>query len=252
MTVSWITAFLDLPAPAFDASVAFWRAATGSSISASRGERGEFATLLPSTGDAHLRVQRTEDGPPGVHLDLHTDDVRGLAAHAVQLGAQIVEDRGYVVLRSPAGLTWCAVPHHGESRRSVAVRSAGGASLLDQVCIDVPHERFEAECAFWSAVTGWALLAGSRPEFAAIERPDAMPIRFLLQRLRPDDAGTAARAHPDLACGADVDGLVAEHVSLGAVRLARPEGAPWQPMRDPSGLVYCLTPRPPLMPAAGA
>ena len=56
-------------------------------------------------------------------------------------------------------------------------------SLVDQVCIDIPPARYDEECAFWAEATGWELRAGSRPEFRFLVRPEAMPLRILLQRL---------------------------------------------------------------------
>ena len=70
MTFRWLTVFLDFPAPAFEPGVAFWQEATGYGLSAFRGPRGEFATLLPPSGEAYLRVQRVLDGDGGCHLDL--------------------------------------------------------------------------------------------------------------------------------------------------------------------------------------
>jgi len=56
MPVRWLTVFLDFPADDFDAGVAFWREVTGCGLSPLRGAEGEFATLLPASGDAYLRV----------------------------------------------------------------------------------------------------------------------------------------------------------------------------------------------------
>jgi hypothetical protein len=56
MSLRWLTVFLDFPAGSFEAGVAFWREATGSGRSPFRGVHGEFATLLPPSGDAYLRV----------------------------------------------------------------------------------------------------------------------------------------------------------------------------------------------------
>src|SRR4051812_7423425 len=105
--IRWTTAFLDLPPPAFDAGAAFWCATTGSTLSPARGSRGEFATLLPPDGDAYLRVQRLDDGPARVHLDLHVDDVDASAAQALALGATEVAQPGHVVLASPGGFPFC-------------------------------------------------------------------------------------------------------------------------------------------------
>ena len=68
-----------------------------------------------------------------------------------------------------------------------------------------------------------------------------MPVRILLQRLGSDDPGPA-RAHADLACD-DRPAEVHRHVELGAepVRVAEH----WTTLRDPAGLVYCVTDRDP-------
>lgn len=167
--IRWTTAFVDLPASRFDAGVAFWQAVTGASLSPMRGQAGEFATLLPDEGDAFLRVQRVPDGRAGVHIDLHADDVEGLARRAVDLGAQVLHRAGHVVMASPAGCTFCAVPHRGESQRPVPRRSPGGTCLVDQVSIDVPAGAYDAECAFWSALTGWEPHRGALAEFTVLE-----------------------------------------------------------------------------------
>ena len=59
-------------------------------MSPSRGENGEFATLMPPDGDDFLRVQRLADGPSRIHLDLHVDDPSTAAERAVGLGAKVV------------------------------------------------------------------------------------------------------------------------------------------------------------------
>ncbi len=234
---------------AFDATAAFWCAvtgSTGSTLSERRGETGQFATLLPSNGDAFARIQATDDGSSGVHLDLHTDDVRGLAGRAVELGAVETDDQGtLVLLRSPGGLRFCVVGHHGEHSRPTPLRSPGlPDSLLDQVCVDAPAHLFEAEVAFWSTLTQWPVIGASHHEFRALHRPDGMPIRLLLQRLGDDDSGTEVRAHLDIAAGPDAADLVATHEALGS-RFVHP-GRVWSTLADPAGLEYCLTQRDPI------
>lgn len=244
MTVRWLTAFIDRPAASFEAAVRFWCAVTGSSLSQTRGEHDEFSTLLPPDGDAYLRAQRIEQGPGGSHLDIHVDDLAGFARRAISAGAQ--EQHGYndvVVLRSPAGLPWCVVEHHGEEHRPMPrpAGDAGALHLVDQLCIDIPAASFDEECAFWSRVTGWEQRHSSvRSEFRYLDRPVGCPLRLLLQR-RDDDDG-AARAHLDLA-SSDRDAVVAHHVRLGATVTARFDG--WTVLADPSATVYCVTDRDP-------
>lgn len=230
MTVRWITGFLDTPGTAAEE---FWQAVTSSGLSERRGG-GAFATLLPRDGDPYLRVQVVDDGPARTHLDLHTGDVPALAGRAVGLGAvRVSAEDGLVVLRSPAGLLFCVVAWSGERVRPAPV----GASLVDQVCLDVPVARFEAEAGFWSALTGWPRRAAGLPEFDFLVRPDGMPLRLLLQRT----GGTRAGMHLDLAC-ADVPAEVARHVALGASVVRRVPGD-WTTLRDPAGREYCVTAR---------
>ncbi len=225
----WMTGFLDTPSRAAEP---FWQAVTGSGLSARRGPDGEFATLLPGRGDAYLRVQVVGDGPARAHLDLHVEDVPGQAARAVALGAAAVLDEAdLVVLRSPAGLLFCLVAWHGE-----AVRPAGGRSLVDQMCLDVPVDGFDAEADFWAELTGWPRRPGSRPEFDFLVRPDGMPLRLLLQRVDGPPG-----MHLDLAC-TDRPAEVAWHEELGAEVVAVHER--WTTLRDPAGRLYCVTDRP--------
>jgi hypothetical protein len=239
--------FLDFPDAHFDAGAAFWRAVTGSSLSARRGDHHEFATLLPPTGDSYLRVQNVGSSNPGCHLDLHVDDMRAEADRAVGLGAAIrtVQD-DVVVLESPGALAFCLVDDHsdpgGPQRPPPPTWPGGHRSLVDQLCVDIPSPAFETECAFWAALTGWERRPGARPEFEYLVRPAAMPLRILLQRLTEYEPESACRAHVDLACD-DVKAEVRRHEDLDATVVHRMPG--WVTLRDPSGLEYCITRRDP-------
>jgi hypothetical protein len=230
VTVRWLTTFLDRPAARFDAAVAFWTAVTGSTLSPARGEQDEFATLIPGDGDAYLRMQRVATGPGGSHLDLHTDDIVALADHAERLGAA-VERRldDVVVLRSPAGLQFCSVLHRGETTPPAPPR-------VDQVCIDVPPDEYERECAFWSALTGWDHRPAMLPEYSYLDAPAPIAARVLFQRLGEGTVG----AHLDIAC-ADVEAITVEHERWGATVHARHEW--WTTLLDPASLPYCLVRR---------
>jgi hypothetical protein len=220
---TWLTAFLDLPADEFEPAVAFWRAVTGYELSASRGEDAEFATLLPPSGDAFLRVQRLMEGESGLHLDLHAPD------HAFE------------VRRSPGGLPYCLVSSEEAVRPAPATWPDGNRSMVDQVCLDIPPEIYDEECEFWASVTGWELFDGGRPEFRRLRKPPAQPLHVLLQRL--DSPGGRVRAHLDLA----TDDRAAEtrrHEAIGATVLRVHDG--WTVMRPPAGPVYCITGRVPL------
>jgi hypothetical protein len=220
MGIRWTTAFLDLPPAVHAAGTRFWSTATGSTPSAPRGDRAQFATLLPADGEAFLRVQRLDEGPR-VHLDLHVDDLAAEVGRAVALGASLVSQAGHAVLRSPGGLTFCLVM----ARTPDPVRPApvtgprGGVSLVDQIAIDVPAPLIDAERTFWTTLTGWA--AGGGTVLDPLARPDGIPLRLLLHRLGDD-----------------------EHADAGARVLRRHER--WTVLTDPAGLVYCVTDRSPV------
>jgi hypothetical protein len=252
VTFSWLTVFLDFPAPAFEPGVAFWREVTGYGLSAPRGFQGEFATLLPPSGDAYLRVQRVHDGDGGCHLDLHVDTAAQspdeVAGRAVELGATIRHrdpDGGLIIADSPGGFTFCLVRWQGETAVPEPLVTEGGASRADTLCLDIPPQRFEQECAFWSALTGWATSPARVPGYSYLEKPAepgaALPFLILLQRLDAAEPGQRVRAHVDFGCADDQ--AIARHVSLGA----RVTGAfgHWTVLADPVGHAYCLVGRDP-------
>jgi hypothetical protein len=245
--VRWVWVFLDLPEAGSEVAVEFWRAVTRTTVSAWRGDHGQFSTLLPAQGDAWVKVQRVGGGG-GIHVDLDVDvpleDARDLAR---SLGAaildEVLDDDGaleVVVCSSPGGFEFCLtrwLPRE-TSRGQVRI---GQESLLDQVCLDIPSDRYAAEVAFWSALTRWGVQAVDSPEFERLEWPRELPVRFLLQRL--EEPSGPVRAHVDLAC-ADVPAEVARHVRLGATEIGPGDG--WVVLRDPNGREYCCTARDPL------
>ena len=194
---------------------------TGYRLSEPRGEHREFATLVPPTGDDFLRVQRVQDGPGGLHLDLHVADPRASADAAKDLGAGEVADRGYVVMRSPGGFPFCFVT---EAARAAPNRwsTDGTASIVDQVCLDMPVAAYDEECAFWAALTGQEHVDVASPEFSRLVRPEGQPLQFLLQRL--DEPNGRVRGHLDLAAD-DRAAEVRRHVMLGAALDAEGRGS---------------------------
>ncbi|MEH0514282.1 MULTISPECIES: VOC family protein [unclassified Streptomyces] len=242
--VRWTYAFVDRPAHLFERACAFWTAVTDTGLSGLRGDEGEFVTLMPRGGaDACVKVQGVAAGDGGAHLDLAVEDVTAFTAEASRLGAGTAgAHEGWSVLRSPGGLSFCAVPWNGEAKRPPVVAD----SRLDQVCLDLAPSAFETEVAFWSALLpDWSSRPGSRSEFHVVEQPAGLPIRILLQRLDEERPGGADRAsaHLDLACGTDVDAVRVRHEQLGALLVAREPH--WTVMRDPAGGLYCLTGRDP-------
>jgi hypothetical protein len=239
--VRWVSAFVDVGPDLFDASVSYWAAVTGSERGAPVGDRSEFLPLVPSLGDPCLWLQRLDDGPTACHPDLYVEDVEAVAERAVGLGAtRTSTDDGLIVLRSPGLLPFCLVRHRGQADRPAPNGPADARSIVDQVCLDIPPGRFERECDFWSALTGWTRSNEPDTEFERLLRPAGIPYAFLLQRL--DEEQPAVSAHLDLACE-DRDAVTSRHQRLGGEVVRRAPG--WTVMRDPAGLVYCNTGRQP-------
>jgi hypothetical protein len=162
------------------------------------------------------------------------------AERATDLGARVVAALDdVIVLASPAGAPFCVVEWEGETGRPEPVAIGGSRTRLDQICVDVSPADFDAELAFWRALTGWESGAGSLPEFAWIRQPRELPLRILLQRTQ-DDA--PARMHLDFACD-DIDAARETHEALGAAHVGA--FSHWHLMRDPAGVEYCLTGRKP-------
>ena len=237
--IRWIWAFIDRPLDRFEQAATFWAAVTDSRLSARRSSHREFATLLPRSGHPCLKVQGVR-GPGGAHLDLEVDDVPEAIDRAVGLGATVVVSKpASAVIQSPGGQRFCLEPWDGAaSRPPVAERPDGTSSRLDQVCLDIAPDRYEVENAFWTALTGWELHPGARPEFDLLRPPPGLPIRILLQRL----GNGGASAHVDLACS-DIEATREWHEQCGAGLVGRRPH--WIVMKDPAGGVYWLTARDP-------
>jgi Glyoxalase-like domain len=243
----WLTVFLDFPAASFDRGVDFWREAAGYGLSSFRGADGEFATLLPPSGDAYLRVQRVREGSGGCHLDLHVDtaavSLEDLVDRAVSLGASLRhrQEAELIIADSPGGFTFCLARWDGESMvPGPLVARGGGASRVDTLCLDVPPARFDEECSFWAALTGWAPQPAPVPGYTYLGQPPGMPAALLLQRLDTAAADQPIRAHVDFGC-TDRREAVGRHVALGSRVVAEP--AHWTVLADPTGREYCLVDR---------
>lgn len=240
MAVRWLSAFLDFPADQFSSEVTFWRAIAGSTVSPPRGPHNEFASLEPFNGDPHLKVQRIGAGPGGVHLDLHVDDFDAAVARAQELGARRLRQHGgLAVLKSPGGFAFCLVQWDGEGVRSRPIRWPGDTiSIIDQLVIDIPSDDFDAECAFWSGLTGWQLTDAGDPRFRRFDRPANITLRLLMQRIDSGEIG----GHLDLA-STHPDEEVKRHEGWGAVVVEHHPD--WTVMADPVGREYCITQRNP-------
>ena len=223
MRPTWITAFLDLPEHSWAPGIAFWRSVTATELSPVRGTDGEFATLLPTDGEAFLKVQRIGSDRPSVHLDLHGSG------------------ETWEVRTSPGGFAFCVNVPAGGDRPAPVTWPSGHTSLVDQVCLDIPPGAYDDECAFWAELTGWELAPTSAPYMRQLVRPTGMPLRVLLQRR--DEGDDPVTAHLDLA-SSDREAEVARHLSLGAT--IDGGGPRWTRLRDPVGMLYCVTDRDPV------
>ncbi|WP_405392788.1 VOC family protein [Streptomyces sp. NBC_01102] len=242
--IRWTYAFIDRPTAAVGLARAFWAEVTGTHKSAPWGDRGEFTTLLPDGtdgADACLAVQAV-GGAGGAHPDLAVEDLPAFTARATELGAVVAARKpGLNVLRSPGGQRFCVVPWRGQKVRPPVLAARGGPeSRLDQLCLDVAPAAFDAEVAFWAALTEWESTPGDHKEFHALRPHLDLPVHLLLQRL---DEARPASAHLDIACP-DLAAGQAWHERCGAT-LVR-QGPAWTVLRDPAGGVYCLTRRDPV------
>ncbi len=241
--IKWLNAVIDIPADRFDEVGEFWVQLTNSTRGEVHPDHDEFVHLLPESGDMHLELQRINSGPPGVHLDLVVarNDIDALTDKAVRLGARLVSKPGHAVLTTPGGVTFCIVPGSTESERAPVI-DADYPHAVDQICLDIPHEHFEADVEFWTALTGWEANEPMFPQFRSFAQPEHLPLRILLQQLGQDDQG-GPRAHLDISSGSHIADIVPAHQAAGAEVVE--EHKYWSILNDPSGQHYCLTARPP-------
>lgn len=88
-----------------DESLAFWAGVQGVRPVVD----GAYASV-GEVGSANLEVQRLEDGPSRIHLDIESDDIPAEVARLKDLGGTVVDDRGdYVIMSDPGGLVFCVV-----------------------------------------------------------------------------------------------------------------------------------------------
>jgi Glyoxalase-like domain len=89
----------------FEPSLAFWAGVQGTTPR----REGPYASV-GEVGTLGLEVQRLDEGPSRIHLDIESDDVPAEVARLRALGATVVADRDtYVVMADPGGLVFCVV-----------------------------------------------------------------------------------------------------------------------------------------------
>ena len=238
--IRWMSLFLDAPPELLPTTSTFWTQVSATTPGQPIGAHDEFVPLEPD-GDPCLWLQRLDDGPVACHPDLYVEDVAAAARDARDLGATVLSEQdGLIVLRSPGGLGFCLVRWRGQDRRPAPVGPPGRRSHVDQLCLDIPPGRYDEECAFWAATTGFERYDEGADEFERLRRPEGAPYALLLQRL--DDERERVGAHIDLSAD-DREAETKRHQALGATVLRRTEG--WTVMRDPAGMTYCITRRRP-------
>jgi hypothetical protein len=224
---------VDVPADAFDATVAFW---AGALSATPRTSPDGFVHLDGATSAVGVHLQRLDDGPAGYHLDLEADDVEAEVARLVELGAEVVgEPGGWVTLRGPAGLRFCVVAGDRPFERLAPRRP--DRAYLDAIFIDVPPTEVELATAFWSAALGASVSPPPLPDHPYTylkDLPDDAERYLAVQRV-----GAEARFHVDATVD-DVPAEVARLRALGARRVAEVET--WVTLADPAGNLLCVVP----------
>ncbi len=183
--------FVDVPPESVDRSLAFWAGVSGGVLGRPVGDDDEFLPLEQEGSDACLWLQRTREGGPACHLDLYFEDEEAVARHAVELGAGVtLRADGLVVLTSPGGMPFCLVRHRGQHRLPQRAGPKDARCLVDQICLDIPPDRFHDEGRFWASLTGWEH-SDENPddEFARLTRPDGDPLRGAAATSRRRPAG---------------------------------------------------------------
>jgi hypothetical protein len=113
---------IDVPPTDHDRELAFWSGATGQPLT-QFDRYPEYHGTAVCGEDLWLLVQRLDDGPGRVHLDIHTDPAAEIA-RLEKLGAELVRQvHSWWIMRDPAGLLFCVIPespgelHDGNAQR---------------------------------------------------------------------------------------------------------------------------------------
>lgn len=106
------TLVIDAPTDQRDQTVEFWASALGAEAVATPME--QYHILGGAAAPTRMVVQRTGASQPGVHIDIHTDDLDAEVERLVANGAAVVESwadhpGSWVIMRDPAGMEFCVV-----------------------------------------------------------------------------------------------------------------------------------------------
>lgn len=229
---------LDVPADRYDATVAFWVDALGATPQAAD---GPFTHLRGPASSVGVHLQRLDDGPARIHLDLEAEHPEAAAEELVGRGAtrQGTGPCG-PVLADPAGL-WFCICRTGAVVEELG-RPGAGRAALRLVVIDVPRERFEDVLSFWSGVLDVeAKRFGG--EFAAYAHLRDVPAPGdRLDLLVQDIGDDTARFHLDLHVTDEAarDAEASRLTALGAREVDAVRH--WRTFEDPVGLLLCVVP----------
>ena len=101
---------VDVPPTDHDRELASWSAAAGHPL-AQFDRHPEYHGATLHGQQFWLLIQRLDDGPARVHIDIHTDDLTAEITRLEELGAERVQQvHSWRVLRDPAGLLFCVIP----------------------------------------------------------------------------------------------------------------------------------------------
>ncbi|NAS26876.1 glyoxalase/bleomycin resistance/dioxygenase family protein [Herbidospora sp. NEAU-GS84] len=101
---------IDVPPDVHDRELAFWQGAVGREMPRLSAFPDFHRTTPPGAGISFI-MQRLGEGAPGVHVDIHTDDLDAEVARLEGLGAvrETFTDNGWWIMRDPAGLRFCVL-----------------------------------------------------------------------------------------------------------------------------------------------
>lgn len=108
--------FIDHPPSSFQASLDFWRAATGRQPADQPPGDDTYQPVGLFEGQLLVELQQVgQDTRPRVHLDVDTDDVEAEVRRLESLGAtrlQSYDDGRYWQMADPGGLVFCVITPH--------------------------------------------------------------------------------------------------------------------------------------------
>lgn len=106
------TLVIDAPPESRDQTLDFWATALGAEAVAT--PMPQYHILQGAASSTRMVVQGLRHGAPGVHIDIHTDDLDAEVERLTRCGATVVESwadhpGSWVVMRDPSGMEFCVV-----------------------------------------------------------------------------------------------------------------------------------------------